>query len=102
MHIPDSMLQTPICPVTLSFSLLGVAAAVTGAVAAVKKADRPDTARFSLVAALIFAAQMLILHIAGGISHHLPEATLAIALLTFALARLLAPPLQGLAVTNRG
>ena len=56
MHIPDSMLQGTICPVTASFSLIGIVLAVWRSL---RSPDQPSPARFGAVAAMIFACQML-------------------------------------------
>lgn len=78
MHIPDSMLQGAVCPITAGLGLLGVAAA---AVVAAKSEDKPKAARFAGVTTLIFAAQMVNFPITGGTSGHLLGAVLAAALL---------------------
>ena len=60
MHIPNGMLQGPICPVTAAASVLGVAAAAYGAT---KSKAKPSASRFGAMTALIFAGQILILNI---------------------------------------
>jgi cobalt/nickel transport system permease protein len=78
MHIPDSMLQGAICPVTLA---LGAAGLTTAVVAAVRSTAKPNATRFAGVAALIFAGQMMNFAIPGGTSGHLLGGVLAAALL---------------------
>ena len=78
MHIPNSMLPGPICPVTAVVSTLGVAAA---AYCAVKSKDKPSATRFGAVSALIFAGQMMNFPIQHGTSGHLLGGVLAAALL---------------------
>lgn len=78
MHIPDSMLNGAVCPVTAGLGLLGVTAA---AVAAAKNENKPNVARFAGVTTLIFAGQMVNFPIGGGISGHLLGGVLATALL---------------------
>ena len=78
MHIPDSMLQGAVCPVTLALGAAGVTVAATFAV---RSANKPSAARFAGVAALIFAGQMMNFAIPGGTSGHLLGGVLAAALL---------------------
>lgn len=78
MHIPDSMLQGAICPVTLALGAAGLTVAV---VAAARSTAKPGAARFAGVAALIFAGQMMNFAIPGGTSGHLLGGVLAAALL---------------------
>ena len=78
MHIPDSMLQGAMCPVTLA---LGAAGLTTAVVAAVRSTAKPNATRFAGVAALIFAGQMMNFAIPGGTSGHLLGGVLAAALL---------------------
>ncbi len=78
MHIPSSMLEGSICPVTAVVSAAGIAAA---AYSAVKSKNKPDAARFGAVTALIFAAQMMNFPIQHGTSGHLLGGVLAAALL---------------------
>jgi cobalt/nickel transport system permease protein len=78
MHVPDSMLHGAICPVTAGLYLAGATVAV---VAATKSKHKPGVARFSAVAALIFAAQMVNFPILSGTSGHLLGAALAAALI---------------------
>ena len=83
MHIPASMLQGPICPVTLGAGVLGLALAVNSAV---KTQTRPSTAKFAAVTGLIFALQMLNFPIQNGTSGHLLGAMLAVSLLEIPFA----------------
>lgn len=78
MHIPDSMLQGAICPLTLAAGAAGLSVAVA---VAVRSANKPSAARFAAVAALIFAGQMMNFSIPGGTSGHLLGGVLAAALL---------------------
>ncbi len=78
MHIPDSMIQGPICPVTLAVAAAGIA---TAAVAALRSKDHPGAARFAAVSALVFSAQMLNFPVSGGTSGHLVGGVLAAAVL---------------------
>ena len=78
MHIPDSMLQGRICPVSAAISAVGVAAA---AYYGVKSAKRPSASYFGAIAALIFAGQMMNFPIANGTSGHLLGGVLAASLL---------------------
>ena len=68
MHIPNEMLNGLICPVSAALAVTGVAAA---AYAARRSHNRPSTARFAAVAALVFAAQMLNFPVQDGTSGHL-------------------------------
>ncbi|MCA9401744.1 MAG: energy-coupling factor ABC transporter permease [Candidatus Omnitrophica bacterium] len=78
MHIPDSMLNGAVCPVTIAVAGLGVAAA--GYVA--KQSDvKPSPARFAAVTSLIFALQMLNFPVQDGTSGHLLGAILGVSLL---------------------
>ncbi|MBU1084469.1 MAG: energy-coupling factor ABC transporter permease [Candidatus Omnitrophota bacterium] len=78
MHIPNSMLNGNICPVTAVLSLVGVAAAAAGALRAKK---RPAAARFAAITAFIFAGQMMNFPILNGTSGHMMGGVLAAALL---------------------
>ena len=78
MHIPDTLLQGAICPVTATISSIGLTVAV---VAAAKSEHKPTTGSFGAIAALIFVAQMLNFPVAGGTSGHLLGGVLAVALL---------------------
>lgn len=78
MHIPDSMLQGNLCPVTAAASAVGIiAAAWWGA----RSADKPTAGRFGAVTALIFAGQMMNFPIMHGTSGHLLGGVLAASLL---------------------
>lgn len=78
MHIPDSMLQGRICPVTAAVSVLGLALAAR---AAIQSGNKPNAERFGAVTALIFAGQMMNFPIRDGASGHLIGGVLASALL---------------------
>jgi len=78
MHIPNSMLQGSICPVTAVVSVLGV---VLAAFKAIRSENKPTAARFGAIAALIFAGQMMNFPIQNGTSGHLLGGVLASALL---------------------
>lgn len=68
MHIPSSMLNGSVCPVTAAVSVAGVAAI---AYYAWKSERKPTAARFAAVSAVIFAAQMLNFPVMNGTSGHL-------------------------------
>lgn len=78
MHIPDSMLQGSICPVTAAVAAAGLA---TSTYFCAKTKTQPDAARFAAVTALIFAGQMLNFPISNGTSGHLLGGVLAASLL---------------------
>lgn len=78
MHIPDHMVQGPICPVTAVVAVGGIAAA---AYFAVKAEEKPSALKFGAVASFIFAAQMMNFPVQNGTSGHLLGAVLACALL---------------------
>lgn len=78
MHIPSSMIEGPVCPVT---GVLAAAGIVTALLAAAQSKDRPSTARFAGITALIFAAQMMNFPIQDGTSGHLLGGVLASILL---------------------
>ena len=78
MHIPDSMLQGQICPLSALISVMGVGAA---AWKAFFSKLRPTASRFAAVTALIFAGQMMNFPINSGTSGHLLGGVLAAALL---------------------
>ncbi len=78
MHIPDSMLQGAICPVTAVVSATGLAAATYFGV---KAKTKPSAVRFAAITALIFAGQMLNFPISNGTSGHLLGGVLAASLL---------------------
>ena len=78
MHIPSTMLNGAVCPVTLAVSAVGVAVAV---LVAKKNDNRPSPARFAAVTALIFALQMLNYPVQNGTSGHLVGAMLGVGLL---------------------
>ena len=76
MHIPDSMLQGAICPVTAVVSSFGIATAAYAA----RRTQTPP-ARFAGVTSLIFAGQMMNFPIMEGTSGHLLGGVLAASLL---------------------
>jgi len=78
MHIPNSMLQGSVCPVTAVVSTLGI---IIAAFKAMKSEDKPAAARFGAITALIFAGQMMNYPIQHGTSGHLLGGVLASALL---------------------
>lgn len=78
MHIPASMLNGAVCPVTLAVGAAGVGIA---AYVACKSKDKPSSARFAAVTALIFALQMLNYPVQNGTSGHLVGAMLGVSLL---------------------
>jgi len=78
MHIPTSMIEGSVCPVTAAAAAAGVAAA---AWAASKSVSRPTASRFAAVSALVFAAQMVNFPVQAGTSGHLIGGVLASALL---------------------
>jgi len=75
MHIPASMLNGPVCPVTLAIGAAGITAAVF---TARKSEEKPSPAGFAAVTALIFALQMLNYPVQNGTSGHLVGAMLAV------------------------
>lgn len=77
MHIPDSMLQGSICPVTAILSAIGIAAAAYYGM----KGEKPSASRFAAITALIFAGQMMNFPIMNGTSGHLLGGVLAASLL---------------------
>lgn len=78
MHIPSSMLHGAVCPVTLTVGAVGLS---LGVLAARKIDNKPSSAKFASVTAMIFALQMLNFPIASGTSGHLLGGVLAVALL---------------------
>lgn len=78
MHIPDSMLQGSICPVTAIVSVAGIIAA---SYYGFKAKDKPTAAYFGAITALIFAWQMMNFPIMDGTSGHLLGGVLAASLL---------------------
>ena len=78
MHIPASMLNGAICPVTVAVSAVGVGIAANFAL---KSEDKPSSARFAAVTALIFALQMLNYPVLDGTSGHLVGALLGVSIL---------------------
>ncbi|MGB2599018.1 MAG: energy-coupling factor ABC transporter permease [Candidatus Omnitrophota bacterium] len=78
MHIPNSMLQGAVCPVTVLVSTLGI---VIAALKTFWVEHKPTAARFGAITALIFAGQMMNFPIQNGTSGHLLGGVLAVALL---------------------
>ena len=78
MHIPNSMLNGQICPVTAVLSALGVIWAIF---MASKSDKKPTAARFGAITALIFAGQMMNFPISNGTSGHLLGGVMAAVLL---------------------
>jgi len=78
MHIPDSMLNGPICPVSAAVGLVGIGAS---AYFALRAREKPAITRFAGVASLVFAAQMVNFPISDGTSGHLLGGVLAASLL---------------------
>lgn len=78
MHIPQSMLEGSICPITAGLSILGIGAA---GVASVLDTKKTRASSFGAVTALVFVLQMLNFPIHGGTSGHLLGGVLASALL---------------------
>ncbi len=78
MHIPQGMLNGPICPVTAVIAAAGVAGA---AAVAMKSEQKPGAARFAAITAFIFAAQMMNFPVQSGTSGHLLGGVLAAALM---------------------
>ncbi len=78
MHIPDSMLQGRICPVTATLSAAGI---MSAAYFCIKAKNKPRALVFAGVTALIFAGQMINFPVSGGTSGHLLGGVLASSLL---------------------
>jgi len=78
MHIPSSMIDGAVCPVTAAVSMAGIALAAT---LAWKSAKKPTSLRFAAVSALVFAGQMVNFPVQSGTSGHLLGGVLAAALL---------------------
>lgn len=78
MHIPSSMLQGTICPVTAAVATAGLATAGWFARRSVK---HPTALRFAAVTALVFAGQMMNFPVQDGTSGHLLGGVLASLLL---------------------
>jgi cobalt/nickel transport system permease protein len=78
MHIPSSMLNGAVCPVTVAVAVAGTGLAVHFA----RKADeQPSVMKFSAVTAMVFALQMLNFTVQNGTSGHLMGSVLAMPLL---------------------
>lgn len=78
MHIPSSMLNGAICPVTAGVSIAAIGAATYYAY---KSEEKPSLSYFSAIATLVFVLQMLNYPIQNGTSGHVIGAILAMALL---------------------
>lgn len=78
MHIPDGFLSTPVWTTTAAAGAAGFTLSLKQAAAVLKDRAVP---RLALVAAFIFAAQMINFPVAGGTSGHLLGGALAVALL---------------------
>ena len=78
MHIPNSMLQGAVCPVTAFVSVFGLVAA---SLRAFWSQHKPTASRFAAITALIFAGQMMNFPIQDGTSGHLLGGVIAAALL---------------------
>jgi len=77
MHIPESMLQGSICPVTTVASGIVIAASAYCGV----KGEKPSASRFAAITALVFAGQMMNFPIMHGTSGHLLGGVLAASVL---------------------
>jgi len=78
MHIPSSMLNGAICPVTTAVAAAGLGLA---GYYAYQAEDKPSTPKFAAVTSLIFALQMLNYPVQNGTSGHLIGGMLAVGLL---------------------
>lgn len=78
MHIPNSMLQGTVCPITVLISTLGI---VITSLKAFWSEHKPSAAKFGAITALIFAGQMMNFPIQNGTSGHLLGGVLAAVLL---------------------
>ena len=78
MHIPSTMMEGAVCPVTAAVSVAGIAWVAT---MARKTVGKPTPARFAAVSALVFAGQMANFPVLSGTSGHLLGGVLAAALL---------------------
>lgn len=74
MHLPDSMLNGAICPIT---AVISIGAIITAAYYAVKSKDQISASNFAGITALIFALQMMNFPIHDGTSGHLIGGVLA-------------------------
>lgn len=83
MHIPSTMLNGQVCPVTLAVGAAGLAVAARWAR---HSTNRPSAHRFAAVASLIFALQMLNYPVQDGTSGHLVGAMLGVSLLSVPFA----------------
>lgn len=78
MHIPDSMIQGSVCPVSAAVSVGGI---LVSSYFAAKSEKKPKALFFAAVSSLIFAAQILNFPIMNGTSGHLIGGVFASALL---------------------
>jgi len=85
MHIPASMLNGAVCPVTLA---VGAAGLGTAAYLAKRSEKKPSAEKFAAITALIFALQMLNFPVQNGTSGHLVGAMLAVSFLGIPFAAL--------------
>jgi cobalt/nickel transport system permease protein len=77
MHIPDGFLSNPVAAVTAGVAIVAVAAALRSG----RELDEESIPLLGVLAAFVFAVQMLNFPIAGGTSGHLLGAALVTALL---------------------
>lgn len=78
MHIPDSMLNGMICPVTSIVSTVGVSVA---SFAAMKMQEKPKASYFAAMTSFVFAVQMMNFPVQNGTSGHLLGGVFAAAML---------------------
>lgn len=78
MHIPNSMLQGAICPITAVISACGIFFA---GIRSFFTGEKPSAGRFAAITALIFALQMMNFPIKDGTSGHLLGGVMAAYLL---------------------
>jgi cobalt/nickel transport system permease protein len=78
MHIPNEMINGPLCPITAVMSIAGLSLAV---LSAKKEKGNSSSLRFAAITAFIFAAQMINFPITNGTSGHFLGAALAVSLL---------------------
>ncbi len=78
MHIPSSMLNGTVCPVTIAAGIAGTGLAIYFA----RKSDeQPSAMKFAAVTSMVFALQMLNFTVQNGTSGHLMGSVLAMTLL---------------------
>ncbi len=83
MHIPQTMLQGSVCPITTAVIGAGVVVAAAVAVVISQRRERCNSLKFAQVTALVFAGQMLNFPVAGGTSGHFLGGVAAVMLLGF-------------------